>query len=241
MGRTSNQGFRPGAHLLHRPRGHGHDDGVSLSASAFYSFEMACRSASALTVGAVLLTMSVASGQSSGTSWLDRTLTPWNNAGAAVPKAPAADETEQSGQRPEREDVAGTQGDPDLGEGVDVGQCRITRDPSGVERARRGAEHTVGKDVAFSQGLEHADLYRAEAGATGQHEGDAHVSISADPERTRPRWRAARPVSRRRRGDRGRRDACGTCRWRNPTTVGAASVPPRRGRCQPRRRPRREA
>jgi len=67
-----------------------------LSASAFYSFEMACRSASALTVGAVLLTMSVASGQSGGTSWLDRPLTPWNNAGAPVPKAPAADETNES-------------------------------------------------------------------------------------------------------------------------------------------------
>ena len=47
-------------------------------------------------MGTVLLTMSVASGQSSGTSWLDRTLTAWNNAGAAVPKAPAAEESKAS-------------------------------------------------------------------------------------------------------------------------------------------------
>ena len=67
-----------------------------MSASAFYSFEMACRSASALTVGTVLLTISVASAQSSGTIRLDHPLSPWNNAGAAVPKAPAADETNES-------------------------------------------------------------------------------------------------------------------------------------------------
>jgi len=54
---------------------------------------MACRSASTLTFGTVLLTMSFAAAQSSATSWLDRTLTPWNSAGAPVPAAPAGDET----------------------------------------------------------------------------------------------------------------------------------------------------
>jgi hypothetical protein len=57
---------------------------------------MACRSASALTVGTVLLTMSVASAQSGAASWLDRTLTPWNSAGAPVPGAPATEETSES-------------------------------------------------------------------------------------------------------------------------------------------------
>lgn len=62
----------------------------------FYSFRMVCRSVAALTAGAVLLTMSLASAQKTSTSWLDRPLSPWNNAGAAVPKAPAADETNES-------------------------------------------------------------------------------------------------------------------------------------------------
>ena len=44
----------------------------------------------------MLLAMSVASAQSSATSWLDRTLAPWNNAGAPVPAAPDADETNES-------------------------------------------------------------------------------------------------------------------------------------------------
>jgi hypothetical protein len=42
------------------------------------------------------MTMSVASGQGSGTSWLDRALTPWNKAAAPVPGAPSADETNES-------------------------------------------------------------------------------------------------------------------------------------------------
>jgi hypothetical protein len=47
-------------------------------------------------VGAVLLTMSVASARSGATSWLDRTLTPWNSARAPVPGAPVTEETNES-------------------------------------------------------------------------------------------------------------------------------------------------
>src|SRR5262245_39435701 len=57
---------------------------------------MVCRYAWSLTVAAVLLTMTVASGQGSATSWLDQKLSPWNIAGAQLPGAPSADETNES-------------------------------------------------------------------------------------------------------------------------------------------------
>ena len=57
---------------------------------------MTCRSALAPTVGTLLLTMSVAAAQNTATSWLDRTLTPWNITGAPIPGAPTTDETNNS-------------------------------------------------------------------------------------------------------------------------------------------------
>jgi hypothetical protein len=57
---------------------------------------MACRSALALTVGTLLLTVPQAAAQNSPTSWLDRALASWNTAGDPVPIAPAADEAKQS-------------------------------------------------------------------------------------------------------------------------------------------------
>jgi hypothetical protein len=57
---------------------------------------MACRSALALTVGTLLLTVPEATAQKRPTSWLDRPLASWNTAGDPVPTALGADETNQS-------------------------------------------------------------------------------------------------------------------------------------------------
>ena len=55
-----------------------------------------------------------------------------------------SEETEQAGQRSEREHVTGAQRRPDPGELVEVRRARITGDPRRVERARRRAEHEIG-------------------------------------------------------------------------------------------------
>ena len=56
---------------------------------------MASRTAWALAAAALLMAAPVG-GQSIPASWLDQPLKSWNTAGAAVPKAPAGDETKES-------------------------------------------------------------------------------------------------------------------------------------------------
>ena len=56
---------------------------------------MASRTAWALAAAALLMAAPVG-GQSIPASWLDQPLESWNTAGAAVPKAPAGDETKES-------------------------------------------------------------------------------------------------------------------------------------------------
>ena len=57
---------------------------------------MTCRLALALSASSLLLTFPVSAGQGTPSSWLDRPLTNWNQAGSPVPAAPAGEEAAES-------------------------------------------------------------------------------------------------------------------------------------------------
>src|SRR5215218_10173848 len=82
-----------------------------------------------------------------------------------------AEETEQAGERVEREDVAATQRAPD-GRQLVGGRnsLRARGDEGSVERARGRADDQVRADVALVERAQHADLDRAEAGASREDE-----------------------------------------------------------------------
>jgi hypothetical protein len=106
---------------------------------------MVRRSALALTVASLLLTVPAATAQNRPASWLDRTLASWNTAGDPVPMAPAADETNQSV----------------------ISRCRLTPPRStGAERAVEAAgwipywnfdQQLIKDDVEIVGGMRRAD------------------------------------------------------------------------------------
>ncbi|MCY1327204.1 hypothetical protein D3C76_586830 [compost metagenome] len=82
-----------------------------------------------------------------------------------------AEQSQERAERREREDVRAAQGQPDpleVGDAVCVGRGG---EAGAVDRSHRGADDQVGRDLRPGQRLEHADLYRAETAAAGQHEG----------------------------------------------------------------------
>ena len=93
---------------------------------------------------------------------------------------------------------AATHAAPQLGQFVDGLQGRPVRcDERAVDGADRRADDQVGPHVALEQRAKHADLNGAEAGASGEHERDAHATRGSrcrGPVRI-PRWRPATPVS----------------------------------------------
>src|SRR5215218_1870008 len=82
-----------------------------------------------------------------------------------------AEETEQAGERVEREDVAATQRAPD-GRQLVGGRnsLRARGDEGSVERARGRADDQVRADAALVERTEHADLDGTEAGTAGEDE-----------------------------------------------------------------------
>jgi hypothetical protein len=113
--------------------------------------------------------------------------------------AARAEEAEQARQRLEREDLAAAQAAPERGQVIDGLQRRSVRgDERGVHGPDRGPDEEVRADVALEQRTEHPDLDRTEAGASREHERDAHAARSdsrcRDPVRIRG-WRRASAAS----------------------------------------------
>src|SRR3954453_8392430 len=78
--------------------------------------------------------------------------------------------------RREREHVLASEPAPDVGEIVEhVTVESVTGDVGGVEGADGGADEQIGCKAVDGEGLEHADLYGAEAAAAGQDEGCGHA------------------------------------------------------------------
>ena len=84
-----------------------------------------------------------------------------------------ADESEQAGERVERERLPAAQAAPDLPERVGGRDgLRPGRDERAVERAGRRPDDEVRRDAALVEGAEHPDLDGAEARSAGEDEGD---------------------------------------------------------------------
>src|SRR5207248_10615235 len=82
-----------------------------------------------------------------------------------------AEQPSRAGDRAEREDILPPQPHPDLSELEDAVLVGMARDPGGVDRPDRGADHKVRTDLIFKQGSEHPDLDGAQAPATGEDKG----------------------------------------------------------------------
>ena len=82
------------------------------------------------------------------------------------------EEAEQAAERVQREDLGAPYLAPDHGQLVGgLRGLRAGGDDAPL-LARRGRDDQVRLDVALIEGAQHADLDRAEAGATGENEGD---------------------------------------------------------------------
>src|SRR5882672_3818109 len=90
-----------------------------------------------------------------------------------------------AGARPRAQgkDVLAAQPTPDLAQAHSTFVARVGGDEGGINGPHRGADQEIRADACFGQGLQHADLHRAEAPAPGEDKGRATGPPSANEPR----------------------------------------------------------
>jgi hypothetical protein len=87
---------------------------------------------------------------------------------------PRSHEAEQAEEKIERGDLTATQPSPDRRQlARPLHRLRTRRDERSIDRSDRGPDDDVRDDPALVKGVQHPDLARAQAGASGKDESGA--------------------------------------------------------------------